>query len=711
MKTMQFEVGADGVALITVNDPDKPMNVVTPQFAADLTAAIDKVATDPAIKGAVITSGKASFVAGADLKELVRIAGSVSLQDGAAVSERISIAVYRRIETCGKPFAAAVNGLALGGGLELALACHYRVLADDPKVIVGLPEVTLGLLPGWGGTQRLPRIIGIEPALNLMLAGKSVGPAEALQLRIVDAIAPRDQLVAKAREWILSAPDPVRAWDKQGATASRGLLDNELANAMTLRAALLSAQTYHNYPAPIAILDCVFEGTMMPFDKALQLEAKYFGKLLADPVSRNIIRTNFINKGEAAKLVRRPRDVPKSQVKKLGILGAGMMGSGIAYVSAMAGIDVVLLDTAVARAEKGKAYSVQLLQKDVQKGKRAQAQADAVSRRIEPTAVYAALAACDLVIEAVFEDKAIKADVTRKAAAVIPAGALFASNTSTLPITELASASQRPAQFIGLHFFSPVERMPLVEVIVGKQTAPETLARALDYVGQLKMVPIVVNDGRGFYTSRVFGAYIHEGMRLLADGVAPALIENAAKFAGMAVGPLAVLDEVTLELPMEIAKQEQAALGERYEPPCGYPVLRRMLEEFKRPGKRYGKGFYEYPEGGKKHLWPGLQQAFPPAAEQPSPEEVKQRFLFIQSLETARCVEAGVVTHSADADLGSVLGLGFPSWTGGTLSFIDTVGIRSFVAECDRLAKLHGPRFAPSAWLRARAERNEPFYR
>ncbi|MET0657479.1 MAG: 3-hydroxyacyl-CoA dehydrogenase NAD-binding domain-containing protein, partial [Steroidobacteraceae bacterium] len=621
MKTMQFEVGADGVALITLNDPDKPMNVVTPEFAADLTAAIDQVATDPAIKGAVITSGKASFVAGADLKEIVRIAGSVAPQEGAAFSERVSIGVYRRIETCGKPVAAAVNGLALGGGLELALACHYRLLADDPKVIVGLPEVTLGLLPGWGGTQRLPRIIGIEPALGLMLAGKSVGPADALKLRIVDAVAPRDQLIARAREWILSSPDPVRAWDKKGATASGGLRDNE----MTLRATLMSAQTDHNYPAPSAILDCVFEGALLPFDAALKLEAKYFGKLLADPVSRNIIRTNFINKGEAAKLVRRPRDVPKSQVKKLGVLGAGMMGSGIAHVSAMAGIDVVLLDTDVARAEKGKAYSVQLLQK----GKRAQAQVDAVLARIKPTATHADLADCDLVIEAVFEDKAIKADVTRKTEAVIPPAAIFASNTSTLPITELASASQRPTQFIGLHFFSPVDRMPLVEVIVGKLTAPATLARALDYIGQLKMVPIVVNDGRGFYTSRVFGAYIHEGMRMLADGVAPALIENAAKFAGMAVGPLAVLDEVTLELPMEIAKQEHAALGDRYEAPCGYPVLRRMLEEFKRPGKRYGKGFYDYPDSGKKQLWPGLQQAFPPAAEQPSVEEVKQRLLYI----------------------------------------------------------------------------------
>jgi 3-hydroxyacyl-CoA dehydrogenase/enoyl-CoA hydratase/3-hydroxybutyryl-CoA epimerase len=711
MKTLQLEVDSDGIALITLNDPAKPMNVVSPEFIADLISAIEQVAGDPAIKGAVITSAKPAFMAGADLKYIASIAGGViSLKEAFEFSQKPSIPMHRRLETCGKPFAAAINGLALGGGYELALACHYRVIVDDPKAVVGLPEVNVGLLPGSGGTQRLPRMIGIEQSLPILLEGKNVTPAEALKLGMVDAVVPREKLIETARQWLLKSPDPVKPWDKKGAAGSGGLLNNALANSMTARAALLGAQTSHNYPAPITILDCIFEGTMMPFDKALRLESKYFARLLCDPVARNIIRTTFVNKGEAAKLVRRPAGVPKSQVKKVGILGAGMMGSGIAYVSAVAGIDVVLLDSEVALAEKGKAYSVKLLDKDVQRGKRDKAQADAILARITATASYAALDGCDLIVEAVFEDKAIKADVTRKTEAVIPSGAIFASNTSTLPISELAQASKRPAQFIGLHFFSPVDRMPLVEVILGKPTSPETLARSLDYVAQLRMTPIVVNDSRGFYTSRVFQTFIHEGMRMLEEGIEPALIENAAKFAGMPVGPLAVTDEVTVELPMKIVKQAEEAIGSSYVRPCAYNVMKRMLDELKRPGKRYGRGFYEYPEGGKKFLWPGLKQAFPVAAEQPSLDEVKKRLLYIQSMETARCLEEGVLTHAADGDVGSILAWGVPTWTGGTLSLIDTVGIQNFVAECERMAKLYGPRFAPSAWLRARAARGEAFY-
>jgi 3-hydroxyacyl-CoA dehydrogenase / enoyl-CoA hydratase / 3-hydroxybutyryl-CoA epimerase len=711
MKTLKLDVDSDGIALITLDDPTKPMNVVSPEFMEDLIAAIEQVATDAAIKGAVITSAKPAFMAGADLKYIVTIAGgAVSLKQAFEFSQKPSIPMHRRLETCGKPFVAAINGLALGGGYELALACHYRVIVDDPKAVVGLPEVNVGLLPGSGGTQRLPRMIGLEPALTVLLEGKNIAPAEALKLGMVDAVVPRDQLIETARRWLLKSPDPVKPWDKKGVQGTGGLLNNQLANAMTTRAALLSAQTSHNYPAPITILDCVFEGTMMPFDKALQLESKYFAKLLHDPVARNIIRTNFVNKGEASKLVRRPAGVPKSQVKKVGVLGAGMMGSGIAYVSAVAGIDVVLLDSEAALAEKGKAYSTKVLDKDVQRGKRDKAQADAILARIKPTASYADLEGCDLIVEAVFEDKKIKADVTHKTEAVIPEGAIFASNTSTLPISELAQASKRPAQFIGLHFFSPVDRMPLVEVILGKQTSKETIARSLDYVAQLRMTPIVVNDSRGFYTSRVFQTFIHEGMRMLEEGIEPALIENAAKFAGMPVGPLAVTDEVTVELPMKIVKQAEEAIGSSYVRPCAYNVMKRMLDELKRPGKRYGKGFYEYPEGGKKFLWPGLKDAFPIAAEQPSLDEAKKRLLYIQAMETARCLEEGVLTHAADGDVGSILAWGFPVWTGGTLSLIDTVGIQKFVAECEVLATLYGPRFAPSAWLRERAQRGEGFY-
>jgi 3-hydroxyacyl-CoA dehydrogenase/enoyl-CoA hydratase/3-hydroxybutyryl-CoA epimerase len=474
--------------------------------------------------------------------------------------------------------------------------------------------------------------------------------------------------------------------------------------------ALTARTTNRNYPAPIAILSCVYEGTQVPIDAGLAIESKYFGQLLAGPVARNLMRTMFVNKGLADKLARRPAGPPKSQVRRLGILGAGMMGAGVAYVSARAGMDVVLLDSTIELAEKGKGYSRQLLAKDVGRGKRTQAESDAVLARIKPTVSYDDLAGVDLVIEAVFESREIKADVTAKAEAVIPRNAVFGSNTSTLPITGLAQASKRPAQFIGVHFFSPVDKMPLVEIIVGKKTSDDTLARALDYVGQLRKTPIVVNDSRGFYTSRCFGTFVYEGMAMLQEGVNPALIENAAKRIGMPVGPLAVADEVTIDLQWKVIKQTEADLGRRFVKPVAYEVVQKFVEELNRPGRRFGAGFYDYPEGAKKHLWPGLSQVFPRAVQQPSAEEVQKRLMYIQALETTRCMEEGVVTTPGEADLGSILGWGFPAWTGGTLSYIDTIGVREFVAECDRLAKRYGKRFKPSKWLRERADRGEPFH-
>jgi len=711
LKTLRLEVDADGIALITLDDPGRSMNVVSPEFIGDMIAAIERVAGDAAIRGAIIASAKPAFMAGADLKYIATLAGgAISLDEAVEFSRKPSIDMHRRLETCGKPVVAAINGLALGGGYELCLACHYRVLADTPAGKLGLPEVSVGLLPGSGGTQRLPRMIGLEPALTMLLDGKPVGPAEALKLGLVDALVPSADLLKAAKDWLLKTPDPVRAWDKKGYAFGGGLLNPAVASAMTMRSAAVAAQTQHNYPAPIAILACVFEGTLMPFDKALRLESKHFAKLLCGSVARNLIRTTFLNKAEAGKLARRPPGIPNFRVNKLGVLGAGMMGASIAYVAAGAGIEVVLLDRELLIAEKGRGYSQGLLAKEVQRGKKTQGEADAWLARIVPTADYSMLQGCDLVIEAVFEDAAVKADATRKSEAVIPERSIFSSNTSTLPISELGAASKRPAQFIGLHFFSPVERMPLVEVIVGKATSRETLAGALDFVGQLKMTPIVVNDSRGFYTSRVFQTFIHEGMLLLEAGVAPALIENAAKLAGFPVGPLALLDEVAIELPWKIVKESEAALGAHFVRPAAYDVMRRMLEELKRPGKRYGKGFYDYPEGGKKRLWPGLAQAFPMAREQPDLEAVKTRLLYIQSLETARCLEEGVLTHPADADVGSVFAWGFPSWTGGTLSLIETVGIDNFVSTCEALAVSAGPRFAPSAALRGKAKRDEGFY-
>lgn len=706
--TLRLEVDSAGVAVVWFDDPAKPMNVVAPQWLDELAAVVERVATDGAIKGAVLTSAKSAFMAGADLKHILELAaGGISRREAFEVSQRASL-LHRRLETCGKPFVAALNGLALGGGYELALACHYRVLVDDPKAVVGLPEVTVGLLPGSGGTQRLPRLIPVGEALSVLLDGKPFAPAEALRRGLVDAVVPVSDLLQTARNRVLDNPSPIRHWDVKGYPAPGGLQDPKFAGAMTLETARVVAQTNYNYPAPIAILDCVFQGFTLPFDKALRVESGHFAQLLTGPVARNLVRTSFVNKGAAMKLARRPEGVPTSAVKVLGVLGAGLMGSGVAHAAAAVGIEVILLDTTLENAERGKAAIAKSLAKAVERGSRSREAADRVLVRVRASVDYQDLRTCDLVIEAVFEDPKIKAEVTSRAESAMPRTAIFASNTSTLPITGLACACARPEQFIGLHFFSPVERMPLVEVIVGAKTSQATLARSLDFVGQLEMVPILVRDARGFYTSRVFQTFIHEGMRMLEDGVEPALVENAAKFAGFPVGPLALVDEVTLELPWKIVQEAEAALGSGFVKPCAYEVMRRMLD-LERRGKRYGKGFYEYSDGGRKRLWRGLAAVFPPAAAQPDIEELKKRFLYIQSLETARCLEEGVLTHAADGDLGAVLGWGFPAWTGGTLSLIDTLGVRTFVRECREFARKLGPRFAPSAWLESRAKRNEAF--
>jgi 3-hydroxyacyl-CoA dehydrogenase/enoyl-CoA hydratase/3-hydroxybutyryl-CoA epimerase len=711
-QNIRFSVDGDGIALLAIDVAGRPMNVLTPEFRADLAECVERVATDAAIRGAVICSAKSSFMAGADIKDMV---GAFDRGITAAEASQFSWELHkllRRMETCGKPFAAAINGVALGGGLEVALACHYRVIEDGPKAGVGMPEVTIGLLPGAGGTQRVPRLIGIPEALRLITEGKQLAPADALRKGLVHEVAPAAEIVERARQWILKGAEGIQPWDRKGfrIPGGAGQTSPAVAQAFMAGTALTAKATMRNYPAPLAILSCVYEGTQVPIDQGLRIESKYFGKLLAGPVARNLMRTMFVNKGLADKLARRPAGPPKSQVRRLGILGAGMMGAGVAYVSARAGMDVVLIDSSLALAEKGKDYSRQLLAKDVSRGKRSQADADAVLARIRPTVDYAELAGADLVIEAVFENRDIKAEVTAKAEAVIPKNAVFASNTSTLPITGLAQASKRPGQFIGIHFFSPVDKMPLVEIILGKKTTEDTLARALDYVGQLRKTPIVVNDSRGFYTSRCFGTFVYEGMAMLAEGVGPALIENAAKLAGMPVGPLAVADEVTIDLQWKVIRQTEQDLGRRFVKPVAYDVVQKFVEELKRPGRRFGAGFYDYSQDAKKHLWPGLAEVYPRAAQQPSVEEVEKRLMYIQALETTRCMEEGVVTTAAEADLGSILGWGFPAWTGGTLSYVDTIGIRSFVAECDRLAKRYGKRFKPSKWLRERAERNEPFH-
>ncbi len=711
MKHIRIDRAADGIATITLDHATESMNLVSPEWIAEFDGAVTELAADENVIGVIVTSAKPAFMAGADLKIMAAAFETIGVDEAFEMSRRAN-EMHRHIELAGKPFLAAINGLALGGGFELALACHYRFITDSPKAIVGLPEVTVGLLAGSGGTQRMPRMIGIHKALPLLLDGKTLSPAEALAIGLVDQVAPAGDLLAQARAFLLSKPSATRPWDEKGfvAPGSEGMLNASIAATFSMQMAALDAKHGRNYPAPLANLSAIFEGIQLPLDRALTVEGRYFAKLLTDPVARNIIRTSFVNKGAADKLVGRPQGIEKATYTKVGVLGAGMMGAGIAYSAASVGIEVVLLDVAQEVAEKGKAWSVKTLSKQVERGRMTQDQADAILKRITPTVNYAELAGCELVIEAVAEDTGIKADVTRKTAAVIGETAIFASNTSTLPITGLAEAWPDPERFIGLHFFSPVDRMALVEVIMGRNTSQATLAHSLDFVAQLRKTPIIVNDSRGFYTSRVFQTLIHEGAAMLGQGVAPALIENAAKQAGFPVGPLALLDEVTVDLPLKIVDQAIAEDGDRYTPPCGVPVMRRMKDDLKRPSRKAGGGFYEYPDGAPKRLWAGLKDAFPPATVQPDVEELKMRFLYIQALEAARCLEEGVLTTAADADIGSVLGWGFPTWTGGTLSLIDTVGIRQFVETCDRFANSHGARFEPSAWLKDRAARDESFY-
>jgi len=709
---LYVDVDSEGFATATVRIPDRTMNVLTTEFIAELSALLDRVAKDASIRGVILTAEGKTFIAGADLKELVEKYDQGMTPDAAFEFSHAVSRVFRRMERCGKPFVAAINGIALGGGFELCLACHYRLLADTSAAVVGFPEVKVGLLPGAGGTQRTTRLLGVEKALPLLLEGTHVKPADALKLGLVHAVLPAAALIEAAKHWLRTAPDAVQPWDRKGyrVPGGAGMNTPNALNSFMMASAQITRKTFHNYPAPIAIVASVFEGSQVPLDAALRIESSYFATLLLDPVSRNLIRTTFINKGLADKLARRPTSVPPSRVEKIGVLGAGMMGAGIAHVSARAGMQVLLLDRTQELADRGKAYSSNVFASEIARGRATEQLAAAVLARIESTTDYSRLKGCDLVIEAVFESRDIKVEVSRQAELAIGSEALLASNTSTLPITGLALALTRPASFIGIHFFSPVEKMALVEVIVGEMTSEQAIARALDYVAQLKKTPIVVRDGRGFYANRVFGSFVYEGMAMLAEGIAPALIENAACMAGMPMGPLAISDEVTLELQWNVVRQTERDLGDSFAKPLGYDVLRKFVVELQRPGRRYGKGFYDYPQGAPKQLWGGLQDHYPLLVEQPDVVEVKRRLLHVQALESARCLEEGVIAHPADADLGSVLGWGFPAYTGGVLSYIDTLGLRRFVAECAELARQHGSRFEPSEWLSARAAAGQDFH-
>ncbi|MBM3569279.1 MAG: 3-hydroxyacyl-CoA dehydrogenase [Alphaproteobacteria bacterium] len=704
---IEYQVDADGIATIAWAMRDRPMNVLNADSMGLFKTLVERAIADPAVKGAIVTSAKDDFIAGADLQRIFETL------EPAPFFERCTTfhALTRTIEKSGKPFVAALNGTALGGGYEIALACHRRIAADRPKMQLGLPEVAIGLMPGGGGTQRLPRLIGARAALPLMLEGKRLDPKAALKAGLVDALVPPAELLAAAKAWILSRPEPVQPWDRKDfKLPDGGAWTPRFVETFMAGTAMLRAKTHGVYPAPRAIMSAVYEGLQVPIDAALRIEARWFTHIVTSPEARGMVRTLFFGLQSANKLANRPKAPAPRKFAKIGVLGAGMMGAGIAFVSAAAGIEVVLIDATLAQAEKGKAYSVGLLDRRVKQGRMTAAERDAVLARIRPSVDYAELAGSQLAIEAVFENRAIKAEVTNKAEAVLAADAVFASNTSTLPISGLAEASARPERFIGLHFFSPVDRMMLVEVIRGAKTSDECLAWALDFVKAIRKTPIVVNDSRGFYTSRVFGTYVNEGLAMLAEGVAPALIENAGRLAGMPVGPLALADEVSLDLMHKVRAQTKADLGKDYRTGPGEAVLTAMVETLGRVGKKAGKGFYAYPESGKKALWPDLAKTFPLAKEQPEAAELIERYLTVQAVETARCVGEKVVVDPADADVGAILGWGFAPQTGGPLSLIEGIGLGDFVARCERLAQRHGPRFTPPALLREMAAKGASFY-
>lgn len=711
MSLVRYERDADGIVLLTFDMPDRSQNVWNQASLDAFVATIEQFVGDAEAKGAIVTSAKKDFVAGADLDDLNALC--FGPRDPADLDRRCGALsqVLRRLETCGKPVVAAINGTAMGGGLELALACHYRVVADSPRIKLGLPEATLGLLPGAGGTQRLPRMIGVQASMGLLMEGKQLRPDQAKKAGIVDEVVPAAEVLAAARRWLLGTPRSAQPWDQKNFKVPGGGMDEGTTlQTFMVANAMFMAKTQGNYPAGRAILSCISEGLGLDMDSALLVEKRYFVSLLLNPVAGAMIRTLFLSMQEANKLARRPSNVPKKVYTRIGVLGAGLMGAGLAFVAASAGIQAVVVDVSPERAAAALQYAEQRLDKAISRGQSTPDKKAAILARIHPTVDFADLAGCEAVVEAVFEDRAVKAKVTAAADAVLGPEAILASNTSTLPITGLAAASSRPARFVGLHFFSPVEKMPLVEVIRGERTDAETLAWALDLVQALGKTPIVVRDSRGFYTSRVFGTYITEGMAMLREGVAPALIENAGRRSGMPMPPLALADEVGLGLMVQVGRQTRADLGDAAPVNLSTPVLETLVEGHDRVGKRSGRGFYDYAADGGKQLWEGLKTCWPPRENQPTVEELVERFLYTQALETARCVELGVIEDAGEADVGAILGWGFAPYTGGPLSYIDGVGLAAFVARADTLAETVGSRFSPPELLRRMATEGRGFY-
>jgi len=720
MQDIDIIIDGEGIALVSFDVRDRTMNTFTASVRKQMGELVAQLQSDDAIKGVILTSAKTnSFFAGADLIEMENDiaswrAASTQEERIAALASCGSLSrIYRALETLGKPVVAAVNGLALGGGLELALCCHYRVVADNPKIQLGLPECTIGLLPGAGGTQRLPRLLGLQAALKMLMDGKPVNPARALELGFIDAVVPADSLIDAAKSWIRDGGDPVARWDKKGFAIPGGAPYSQPGQQiMAMANGMLRKTTFGNYPAHEQILKSVFEGTQVPMDAALRIETRRFFNTVRTPQADAMVRTVFLSMQALAKPAR-SKGEDRFAARKAGVIGAGMMGAGIAHAQALAGIETVIIDVDQAAADKGKAHGLNLLEKAVQKGLMTEDKATKASGLLRASTDYADLAGADIVIEAVFENREIKADVTRKVEAVLGEKAIFGSNTSTLPIDGLADASARPESFIGIHFFSPVDRMKLVEIIRGKRTSEATIAAAIDYVAQIGKIPIVVNDSRGFYTSRVFGTYISEGYAMLAEGIAPAMIDNIGRMTGMPRGPLELSDDVALDLLDKVAKQSAADLGDAYAPDARDALVDALVHKHGRLGRKNGKGIYDYPENAAKMLWPGLADLAPVTISSSDPELIqllRDRLLYRQAIEAARCVDEAVVTDPRHADVGAILGWGFPTWTGGPLSYIDGIGAAAFVARAKDLAERYGERFDPPALLLAQAAEGGRFY-
>jgi 3-hydroxyacyl-CoA dehydrogenase/enoyl-CoA hydratase/3-hydroxybutyryl-CoA epimerase len=724
---VRYERDEDGIVTLTLDDPTASANTMNELYKESMAAAVDRLYDELArdekgITGVVVASAKKTFFAGGNLKAMVQ----ATRDDAPQIFEMVEgiKASLRRLETFPRPVVAAINGAALGGGYEITLACNHRILVDDPAAEVGLPEASLGLLPGGGGVTRVVRMLGIQSALmDVLLQGTRFKPAQALEKGLVhELVATREELVPAAKAWIRANPEAAQnPWDAPGYKMPGGTPSHPaLAAFLPAFPALLRQQTKGAvYPAQRAVLSAAVEGAQVDFDTASRIESRYLTKLVVDQNSKNMIQAFFFDLQaiNAGKL--RPEGIPPYQAVKVGVLGAGMMGAGIAYSCARAGMEVVLKDVALENAEKGKAYSAKLNAKAVERGRLTEEKSEALLARITPTADPADLTGCDLVIEAVFEDPSLKHQVFAEIAPYVDDDALLCSNTSTLPITELATGVDRPEDFIGLHFFSPVDKMPLVEIIRGAKTSDAALAKAYDVVQQIRKTPIVVNDSRGFYTSRVIGTMVNEGLAMLAEGVHPMSLERAATQDGYPVGTLQLSDELNMELMLKIAKATaDAAERDGVDLPehPGTAVVRRMVE-LGRPSRLKGAGFYEYDESGKRQgLWKGLAEEFPVAEEQAPFQDVKDRLLFVEALETAKCFEEGVIESAAAANIGSIMGIGFPPNTGGAAQFMTgyesasgEIGLSAFVARADELADAYGDRFRPTPYLRSMAEKGASF--